>query len=161
MVSKNAPMPWLNIPHIQQTKTGWCLPACVAMATAWLQQPLLQDDITRRLGTDDLVETPSRRVTRLTRQGFNVTYDDFGTIVELESWLSRQIPPILFVLTGELSYWTTNTQHAVVLAGFSDDDAHLFDPAVNAAPMSISTDELLLAWSHFDYTYAVVDVAKS
>lgn len=128
--------------------------------TAYLQQPLLQDDIARWLGTDDLVGTPSRRVTRLTRQGFDVTYDDFGAVIDLESWLNRQIPSILFVLTGELSYWTINTQHAVVLAGFSGNEAHLFDPAVDAAPMTVPTDELLLAWSHFDYTYAAIEVAK-
>lgn len=161
MVSKNVPMPWLNIPHIQQVKAGWCLPACVAMVTASLQQPLLQDDIVRWLGTDDLVGTPSRRVTRLTQQGFNVAYDDFGTIVDLENWLNRQTSPILFVLTNELSYWTINTQHAVVLAGFTGDDAHLFDPAVDTAPITVPTDELLLAWSHFDYTYAAIEVAKS
>jgi hypothetical protein len=66
----------------------------------------------------------------------------------------------LFVLTSELSYWTINTQHAVVLAGFSDDEAHLFDPAVDAAPMTVPTDELQLAWSHFDYTYTAIELAK-
>lgn len=89
-----------------------------------------------------------------------MTYDDFGAVIDLESWLNRQIPSILFVLTGELSYWTINTQHAVVLAGFSGNEAHLFDPAVDAAPMTVPTDELLLAWSHFDYTYAAIEVAK-
>ena len=151
-------MPSLNIPHIQQVKSGWCLPACVAMVTAYLQQPLLQDDIARWLGTDDLVGTPARRITRLTRQGFDVTYNDFGAVVDLEGWLNRQIPPILFLLTGELSYWTINTQHAVVLAGFSGNEAYLFDPAIDAAPMAVPTDELLLAWSHFDYTYAAIEV---
>jgi hypothetical protein len=53
-------MPWLSVPHLKQTKAGWCLPACVAMVTAYLQQPLLPDDIARWLGTDDLVGTPSR-----------------------------------------------------------------------------------------------------
>lgn len=130
------------------------------MVTAYLQQPLLQDDIARWLATDDLVGTPSRRVTRLTRQGFNVTYADFGAVADLESWLNRQVPPILFVLTGELSYWTINTQHAVVLAGFTSNEAHLFDPAVEAAPMTLPTDELLLAWSHFDYTYTAIEVAE-
>ena len=27
-------MPWLNVPYIQQTETGWCLPACAAMVAA-------------------------------------------------------------------------------------------------------------------------------
>ena len=151
-------MPWLNVPHLQQPKAGWCLPACVAMVTAYLQQPLLQDDIARWLDTDDLAGTPSSRVTRLTRRDFNVTYADFGAVVDLERWLNRQIPPILFVLTGELSYWSIDTAHAVVLAGLSGDQAHLFDPAVEEAPITVSRDELLLAWSHFEYTYAAIEV---
>lgn len=128
------------------------------MVTAYLQQPLLQDDIARWLGTDDLIGTPARRIIRLTRQGFDITYNDFGAVVDLESWLNRRIPPILFLLTSELSYWTTNTQHAVVLAGFSGTEAHLFDPAVDTAPTTVPIDELLLAWSHFDYTYAAIEV---
>ena len=129
------------------------------MATAYLQQPLLQDDIARWLGTDELAGTPSSRVTRLTRQGFEVIYADFGTLVDLENWYNRRTPPILFVLTGELSYWKINTPHAVVLGGFIGSNAHLFDPAIEAAPQIVSTDELLLAWSHFDYTYAALEVA--
>jgi ABC-type bacteriocin/lantibiotic exporter with double-glycine peptidase domain len=153
-------MAWLNVPHIQQVKSGWCLPACIAIVTAYLQQLLLQDDIAHWLDTDDLVGTPSRRITRLVRQGFNVTYDDFGTVVDLEQWLNDQTPPILFILTDELSYWTLNTQHAVVLAGFSGNEAYLFDPALDTGPINVSTDELLLAWSHFDYTYATLSLAQ-
>ncbi len=153
-------MPWLNVPHTPQAKTGWCLPACVAMTTAYLQQPLLQDDVARWLGTDELVGTPSRRINRLTRQGFNVTYSDFGTVADLEYWLNSQIPPILFILTSELSYWTITTQHAVVIGGFSGNEAYLFDPAVDTGPMTTSTDELLLAWSHFDYAYATLEIAE-
>lgn len=143
-------MPWLNLPHIPQAKAGWCLPACVAMATVHLEQPLLQDDVARWLDTDDLVGTPSSRVLRLARRGFEVTYKKSGTQVELKAWLGRQISPILFVMTGELSYWTSDIRHAVVLGGFTGDEAHLFDPATDRAPISIPTNELILAWSHFD-----------
>jgi hypothetical protein len=62
-------MPWLDVPHLQQTEPGWCLPAHIA-----------------------------------------------------------------------------------------GDQAHLFDPAVENAPATVSVGDLLLAWSHFDYTYAVLYV---
>jgi ABC-type bacteriocin/lantibiotic exporter with double-glycine peptidase domain len=130
------------------------------MVTAYLQQPLLPDDIARWLGTDDLVGTPSSRVTRLSRRSFNVTYENLATQATLETWLNHQIPPILFILTGELSYWTINTQHAIVLAGFTGNEAHLFDPDVDTAPVTVPTDELLLAWSHFDYTYAILEATN-
>jgi hypothetical protein len=54
--------------------------------------------------------------------------------------------------------WQIDTSHAVVLAGLEEDQAHLFDPAVENAPATVSVGDLLLAWSHFDYTYAVLYV---
>ncbi|MCE7987502.1 MAG: hypothetical protein DYG89_40570 [Caldilinea sp. CFX5] len=51
MKLRSAAMLWLNVPHIQQTNDGWCLPACVAMVSAYLEQPLLQEDVARWLNT--------------------------------------------------------------------------------------------------------------
>lgn len=31
---RSAEMSWLDVPHLQQTEPGWCLPACVAMAVS-------------------------------------------------------------------------------------------------------------------------------
>jgi ABC-type bacteriocin/lantibiotic exporter with double-glycine peptidase domain len=154
-------MPWLNVPHLKQDKPGWRLSACIAMVTAYLEQPLLQNDVARWLDTDDLVGTPASRIERMARRDFDVTYNAFGSLANLEIWLNRQVPPILFILTGELSYWSFNTQHAVVLAGFTGDNAHVFDPAVETGPTTIPTNELLLAWSHFDYTYATLNIADA
>ena len=47
-------MTLLNVPHLKQDEEGWCLPACVAMAAAYLQQPLLQADIARWLDTQEV-----------------------------------------------------------------------------------------------------------
>lgn len=152
-------MSWLNVPHLQQPKDGWCLPACVAMVTAHLQQPLLQDDIAQWLGTDDDIDTPFRRIQRLGKRGFDVTLVTPGSFEAAKSWLSRQIPPIILVSTRELSYWPGNFQHTVILAGETGETVHLFDPGVETAPVTIPTDELLLAWSHFDFSYAVIEVS--
>lgn len=151
-------MPWLNVPHLEQSRSGWCLPACVAMVAAYWQQPLLQDDIARWLGTRR-IGTRSSRVLRLAKRGFEVTYD-VGIVADLEKWLNRQVPPILFIRTGELSYWSIDTQHAVVLAGLEAGQAHLFDPGINTAPSTVIIDELLLAWIHSDYTYAAISVVE-
>jgi hypothetical protein len=43
------------------------------MVAAYLQQPLLQDDIARWLGTDE-IGTPANRIQRMARRGFDVTY---------------------------------------------------------------------------------------
>jgi ABC-type bacteriocin/lantibiotic exporter with double-glycine peptidase domain len=149
-------MSWLNVPHLQQDKLGWCLPACVAMVAAYWEQPLLQADIAHWLGTRG-VGTPSSRIQRLTQRGFELVYST-GSLADLDTWLKRQVPLILFIRTGELSYWPIDTPHAVVLAGLSADNAYLFDPGVETAPMTAPVDELLLAWSHFDYTYTALFV---
>ena len=149
-------MPWLDVPRLQQTEPGWCLPACSAMVAAYWQQPLLQADVAEWLGAQG-IGIPASRVQHLSRRGFQVLYRT-GSLAELENWIARNQPCILFVRTGELPYWQIDTPHAVVLAGLEGDHAHLFDPAVENAPATVSVGDLLLAWSHFDYTYAVLYV---
>jgi len=150
-------MPWLPVPHLLQDEAGWCLPACAAMVAAYWQQPLLQADIAHWLDTRG-VGTPASRIQRLTQRGFEVVYKT-GSLAELENWLAQGVPCILFVRTGELSYWPVDTPHAVVLAGLEADQAHLFDPALGDAPVIVPVDDMMLAWSHFEYTYAALRVS--
>ena len=65
-------------------------------------------------------------------------------------------PCIVFVRTGDLPYWSYATSHAVVVVGIDDDNVYLNDPYFEKAPQRVSHDEFLLAWSEFDYTYAVI-----
>ncbi len=150
-------MPWLDVPHLRQDRDGWCLPACVAMVTAYWQQPLLQADIADWLDTRD-IGTPAGRIRRLAQRGFQVVYRT-GSLAEVQAWLAKKVPCILFIRTGDLSYWSVDTPHAVVLAGIEADRAYLMDPAAEIAPAIIPMDNLLLAWSYFDYTYAVLTVS--
>jgi len=150
-------MPWLNVPHLQQAKPAWCLPACLAMVTAYWEHPLYQPDIAQWLDTTD-IGTPSSRVQRLNKRGFDVLYLN-GSLAQLKAWIEQNVPCILFIRTGELSYWQLDTPHAVVLAGFSQEEAHLFDPALESGPVAASIDEMMLAWAYSDYTYAVLQPA--
>jgi len=147
-------MPWLNVPYIQQAEIGWCLPACAAMVAAYWQQPLLQADLAHWLDAQG-IGVASSRLARLNQRGFQVVYGT-GSLAELQGWLAQNVPCILFVRTGELPYWRVDTPHAVVLVGLEGEQAHLLDPAVAQYPMSVSVGDLLLAWSHSDYTYAVL-----
>lgn len=150
-------MPWLAIPHQQQDKDGWCLPACVAMVSAYWEQPLLQADVASWLSTRAEIGTPAGRIRRLTQRGFSVIYRA-GSMLELQAWLARETPCILFVRTGELPYWKVDTPHALVLAGIEGDNVYLFDPAMDTAPIAASLGDLMLAWSYTDYTYAILSV---
>jgi hypothetical protein len=126
------------------------------MVAAYWQQPLLQSDIANWLGVAG-VGTPASRIRRLEARGFDVIYRT-GSLAELETWLEQDVPCMLFVRTSELPYWNVDTPHAVVLVGLTAEQAYLLDPAVAQAPIAVSHDELLLAWSYFDYTYAVLTV---
>ena len=147
-------MDWLNVPHLRQSEAGWCLPACVAMVAAYWQEPLAQSDVAQWLDTRG-VGTPASRVERLAQRGFKVIYRT-GSLAELKVWLAHSVPCILFLRTGELPYWQVDTPHAVVLISLEADQAYVLDPAVETAPAKVSLGDLLLAWSHFEYTYAVL-----
>ncbi|MDQ3248193.1 MAG: C39 family peptidase, partial [Chloroflexota bacterium] len=125
-------MHWLNVPHLQQSNPGWCLPTCVSMVSAYLAQPLLQDDVARWIGTRG-IGTPSSQIQRLSRHGFEVFYG-VGSLTTIEDWLVQQLSCILFVRTGDLRpYWKIDTPHAVVVGGFATDNVALFDPGLGTA----------------------------
>ena len=147
-------MPWLNVPHLKQDNPAWCLPACAAMVAAYWQEPLYQPDIAQWLGTSD-IGTASSRIQKLTQYGFHVDYQT-GSLGQLQYWLDRQVPCILFIRTGDLTYWQVDTPHAVILAGFENEKVFLYDPAMDIAPIESTMNELMLAWSHSDYTFAVM-----
>lgn len=148
-------MPWLNVPHQVERRPGWCLPACVAMVSAYWEQPLAQVDIGRWLETRP-VGTPASRIVRLARQGFDIIYTT-GSPATLMEWIEQGVPPILFVRTGDLlPYWTVDTPHAVVFAGMEGENCVLFDPGLEIAPAMVSLGNLLLAWLHTDDAYAIM-----
>lgn len=101
-------MPWLNELHQVEYQPGWCLPACVAMVSAFWEQPLAQEDIARWLDTRP-VGTPASRIVRLARRGFDVIYTT-GAPATLREWLDQGVPLILFVRTGDLKpHWTIDS----------------------------------------------------
>ena len=147
-------MSLLNIPHQTQLKDSWCLPACVAMVSAFYGRPDYQEDFARWLGTT-AIGTPARNVNRLESRGFKVVYQE-GSLQFLNDALQRGIPCIVFLRTGELPYWTVDTAHAVVLVGLEGEQAYLYDPVFPVAPKVVPIDVLMLAWSAFDYAVATL-----
>ena len=92
---------------------------------------------------------------KLNQYGFEVVYQT-GSLAQLRHWLNQRIPCILFVRTGDLSYWQIDTAHAVVLAGFENEAVFLYDPVMDDSPIRVTIAEMMLAWSYSDYTYAVL-----
>lgn len=128
------------------------------MVSAFWGHPLLQDDLARWMGTRT-IGTASSRIQLMERRGFQVLYR-IGSLVELETRLKQDVPCILFVRTGELPYWQVDTPHAVVLAGLENEQAYLFYPAKETAPVAVLVGDLMLAWSYSEYIYAVLQPSQ-
>jgi len=81
----------------------------------------------------------------------------YGDIETLEMYLTVGLPIIVYVDTGFLtSYWSESTNHAVLVIGIDDESIYLNDPFFQAAPQVISLNEFLPAWIEQKQLYAVV-----
>lgn len=148
------PDDYLPVPHRKQSKDAMCLPTCAAMVLAYLDRPMTPEELARILGTTDL-GTMASNITRLATQGLTVEYET-GSALRLHHYLSQGIPCIVFLWTGNLSYWQVDTPHAVVAVGVTEDTVLVNDPAFDDAPIRVPIEEFLLAWSEFEYKYAVL-----
>ena len=142
------------VAHRIQHRQADCLAACAAMALDYLGRPVAYSRLIALLGVQDF-GAPSSNIRRLAKLGLSVSFGQ-GTEADLVSHLLHGEPCIVFLRTGELSYWTEDTGHAVVLVGMDEDTVYLNDPAFGEAPQSASRDEFFLAWLDFDCDYAVI-----
>ena len=148
------PSDWLPVPHYRQSREGLCLPACARMILAYLGQDVPEAQLAQILRTRPF-GTSADNIRVLGQLGYTVLFEQ-GTEFDLRHWLGQGSPCIVFVKTEALPYWSTEHAHAVVLLGLSSDTAYVNDPAFDDAPQSIPLDHFLLAWSEFDYEYAVI-----
>jgi hypothetical protein len=104
---------------------------------------------------------PLSRLTRLERYGFQIAIHRDGDWDALRQAIDQDIPSIVFVRTQELSYWTQDTQHALLVSGYDDPDVLLHDPYFPEAPQRVLADEFMLAWDEFDNVYAHIILPSS
>jgi hypothetical protein len=124
------------------------------MTLDFINQPLRYDKILTLLGTTPY-GTVANHVTRLATLGLTVVYTE-GTLADLWVLLDQNLPVIALVRTGELSYWTYDTMHTILLVGYDADHIYANDPYFETAPVTISTDEFDLAWLEMGNRYAVI-----
>jgi ABC-type bacteriocin/lantibiotic exporter with double-glycine peptidase domain len=134
---------------------GACLLACIRMVLAFLGQEVSEAHLASFLQSPEF-GTPSFYINRLVKWDYRVTYDS-GNIAQLRRHLDAGNPCILFVYTGWLSCWDENLAHAIVVVGAGGKSFYCHDPAFDEGPTTIVEDELVLAWSEFDYRYAMIE----
>jgi len=101
------------------------------MVLAYRQNPVEESKVSELFEADE-IGTPAARILRLDQWGYQVSYGS-TTLEQLQEWLDHDIPPVAFVQTAFLDYWTTNTPHAVV--GIDDNQVYLNDPAFDIAAL--------------------------
>lgn len=147
----------LAIEHCPQETDAGCLAACVQMALAHLGITVSQKALNRLLELTPAGVLISRLI-RLERYGVQVTMNH-GTVDDLVQAIEQGIPPIVFVHTSQLPYWSIGTQHALLISGYEDNELLINDPALPAAPQKVNAAILQLAWDEFDDRY--VTLSKS
>jgi len=113
-----------------------------------------EDQLAQLFGTE-WYGTPAGRIQRLTQRGYHIRYEQ-TTLEQLQQYLERHLPVIVFLRTGSLPSWQEDVSHAVVLVGLTADTAIFHDPVRDAGPDVISLDAFLLAWSELDYYCATI-----
>ena len=149
------PTPLLPIEHHPQEEEAGCLAACAQMVLAGLGITLSQAELNQLFGLTPL-GVPLSRLKRLDLHGINVAIHRNGTLDDLTQAINQNIPPIVFIRTGQLSYWQEDTQHALVVRGYDGPHLLVNDPAFPDAPQTVLADELMLAWDEFDNAYALL-----
>lgn len=139
-------MPRLLLPieHRRQEDDAGCLATCAQMVLAHLGVTVSQAELNRLFELTPL-GVPLSRLQRLA-QPYKVqaTIHKAGNLTDLQQAIAQNSPPIVFVHTGQLSYWSEETQHAVVVAGYDGSTLLLNDPAFPDAPKQVPADDLTL-----------------
>lgn len=150
------PERFLEVSHIRQKSESDCLAACAAMLLAYVGFRIEYQRLLRLLEISE-IGAPHSRIQRLLAIHKDVTliYKQ-GTLDELLHFLEDGHPVIIFVDTAELPYWSLETGHAVVVVGYAEGIFYVNDPAFEAAPQSVSSEDLALAWDGYDHFLAVV-----
>ena len=147
-------IPILPVRHHSQRDLSDCLAACATMVLNYIGKPVPYARLLRILEIGP-IGAPRRNILRLSDHGIGVVYREASLSIIAEH-LRRGQPVIAFVDTGELSYWTSTTNHAVVIVGITPEFVTLLDPAFPAQPYQVMMDEFLLAWLNCDYSCAVL-----
>jgi len=148
------PKDYLPVPHYKQSAGGQCLPACARMVLAYLGRELEEAQIARVVHSRSF-GTPAPNIRYLESLGVSVTFGQLS-LSRLRTYMRRGIPCILFVQVGELPYSQSEGFHAVVAVGLEKQTIYINDPAFDVAPQSVPLDHFMLAWSEFEYEFAVI-----
>ena len=148
-----------NIKHWRQQRDYDCLIACCKMVLDYLG--IQKDDhwLRRCLASGDV--TPFPNIDRLTSAlGLITITAKWGQPATFAPYIESGLPVIVAVDTDYADLWPHVPNHAVVIVSFDNDIVYVNDPQLNEALLAVDIDTFMLAWSHRDFQYAVIQLAE-
>ena len=139
------PSGWLKVPHFQQELEYSCVAACARMVLAQYSDSRTEADLRSLLDTQP-TGTRAGNLMRLSGPNIEV-HLRASNVAELEKALADNQPPVVFLETGALEYWTIDIFHTVVVTGLDTAVVALNDPYFAAAPQTTSRQCFETAWA--------------
>ncbi len=139
------PIASLSVPHYKQEQGASCTAACVRMVLAYYGRTHSEDELRQLLGTGPR-GTPARNVKHLAALGLEVEVK-FSNAAELAAALLAGTPPLVYLDTGSLDYWSIDCAHVAVLVGMELATVSLNDPFFDSAPQKASLAGFYQAWA--------------
>jgi ABC-type bacteriocin/lantibiotic exporter with double-glycine peptidase domain len=99
--------------------------------------------------------TRARSVLLVQSLGFDVELETCS-LAKLGAALTAGVPPIVFLETSRLDYWTTTCDHVAVLAGLDLATVYLNDPYLPTAPQPTSLTGFESGWALNDHLAAFI-----
>ena len=148
------PNGWLSVPHFQQEVDYSCVAACVRMVLAHFGDLRPEAELRSLLETQP-TGTRAGNVMRVSGPALEV-YLRPSNLAELRAVLADQQPPIVFLKTGALQYWTMDIFHTAVLVGLDASTVALNDPFFETAPQSSTLQSFERAWAETGQFVALI-----
>lgn len=148
------PLVSLSVPHHKQEQSWSCLAACVRMLLAYHGHSCSEDDLRQLLDTGP-EGTLARGVLRVSALGFDVQVKPCS-LADLSAALLAGTPPVVYLDTGFLDYWSTDCPHVAVLVGLDLTTVFLNDPYFDTAPQQTSLTGFQSAWAANEYLAAFI-----
>ena len=139
------PIASLSVPHFKQEQGASCTAACVRMVLAYYGRTHAEDELRQLLQTGPR-GTPARNLQHLAALGLEVEVK-FSNAAELAAALQAGTPPLVFLETGSLDYWSIDCAHVAVLVAMELATVSLNDPFFDSAPQKASLAGFYQAWA--------------
>jgi ABC-type bacteriocin/lantibiotic exporter with double-glycine peptidase domain len=143
-----------NVPHYKQELPFSCVAACARMVLAYHGKICTEDELRQLLGTAEY-GTKARNILRIASLAFDVQVET-SNLAHPGTALEAGLPPIVFLETAFLEYWSVPCDHVAVVVGLNLATITLNDPYFDTAPQRTALTAFQSAWATYEHLAAFI-----